>query len=229
MFTWNIVISFLPTGIIAYADHEINMLRLCKSVIFPPFVTKLSQNHIFKASHTSRNALKSTLSRLHSINTLLSFLKINHSKKSPAGRSSLPDRGFTARFILYCCDYFYLTEYILRKCLNCDTGTCRFVYEIFCVYFVKCGKIVHVCKKAYSFDCFLIAGTCCLKNCTKILHYAVCLLLDGCSHNFSGCRVNRDLTGCVKSISMDDCLGLRSDGCRCLVCMYCLHNKNLLS
>ena len=35
-----IVISFLPTGIIAYADHEINMLRLCKSVIFPPFVTK---------------------------------------------------------------------------------------------------------------------------------------------------------------------------------------------
>lgn len=72
-----IVISFLPTGIIAYADHEINMLRLCKSVIFPPFVTKLSQNHIFKASHTSRNALKSTLSRLHSINTLLSFLLRN--------------------------------------------------------------------------------------------------------------------------------------------------------
>ena len=68
---------FLPTGIIAYADHEINMLRLCKSVIFPPFVTKLSQNHIFKASHTSRNALKSTLSRLHSINTLLSFLLRN--------------------------------------------------------------------------------------------------------------------------------------------------------
>lgn len=73
-----IVISFLPTGIIAYADHEINMLRLCKSVIFPPFVTKLSQNHIFKASHTSRNALKSTLSRLHSINTLLSFLLRNN-------------------------------------------------------------------------------------------------------------------------------------------------------
>lgn len=72
-----IVISFLPTGIIAYADHEINMLCLCKSVIFPPFVTKLSQNHIFKASHTSRNALKSTLSRLHSINTLLSFLLRN--------------------------------------------------------------------------------------------------------------------------------------------------------
>ena len=67
----------LPTGIIAYADREINMLRLCKSVIFPPFVTKLSQNHIFKASHTSRNALKSTLSRLHSINTLLSFLLRN--------------------------------------------------------------------------------------------------------------------------------------------------------
>lgn len=77
LFTWNIVISFLPTGIIAYADHEINMLRLCKSVIFPPFVTKLSQNHIFKASHTSRNALKSTLFRLHSINTLLSFLLRN--------------------------------------------------------------------------------------------------------------------------------------------------------
>lgn len=77
LFTWNIVISFLPTGIIAYADREINMLRLCKSVIFPPFVTKLSQNHIFKASHTSRNALKSTLSRLHSINTLLSFLLRN--------------------------------------------------------------------------------------------------------------------------------------------------------
>lgn len=72
-----IVISFLVAGIIAYADHEINMLRLCKSVIFPPFVTKLSQNHIFKASHTSRNALKSTLSRLHSINTLLSFLLRN--------------------------------------------------------------------------------------------------------------------------------------------------------
>ena len=70
-----IVISFLVAGIIAYADHEINMLRPCKSVIFPPFVTKLSQNHIFKASHTSRNALKSTLSRLHGINTLLSFLK----------------------------------------------------------------------------------------------------------------------------------------------------------
>ena len=77
LFTWNIIISFLPTGIIAYADREINMLRLCKSVIFPPFVTKLSQNHIFKASHTSRNALKSTLSRLHSINTLLSFLLRN--------------------------------------------------------------------------------------------------------------------------------------------------------
>lgn len=77
LFTWNIVISFLPTGIIAYADHEINMLRLCKSVIFPPFVTKLSQNHIFKASHTSRNALKSTLPRLHSINILLSFLLRN--------------------------------------------------------------------------------------------------------------------------------------------------------
>ena len=72
-----IVISFLVAGIIAYADREINMLRLCKSVIFPPFVTKLSQNHIFKASHTSRNALKSTLSRLHSINTLLSFLLRN--------------------------------------------------------------------------------------------------------------------------------------------------------
>lgn len=72
-----IVISFLVAGIIAYADHEINMLRLCKSVIFPPFVTKLSQNHIFKASHTSRNALKSTLSRLHGINTLLSFLLRN--------------------------------------------------------------------------------------------------------------------------------------------------------
>lgn len=40
LFTWNIIISFLPTGIIAYADREINMLRLCKSVIFPPFVTK---------------------------------------------------------------------------------------------------------------------------------------------------------------------------------------------
>ena len=78
LFTWNIVISFLPTGIIAYADQEINMLRLCKSVIFPPFVTKLSQNHIFKASHTSKNALKSTLSRLHGINILLSFLLRNN-------------------------------------------------------------------------------------------------------------------------------------------------------
>ena len=77
-----IVISFLVAGIIAYADHEINMLRLCKSVIFPPFVTKLSQNHIFKASHTSRNALKSTLSRLHGINILLSYLKINQGEHS---------------------------------------------------------------------------------------------------------------------------------------------------
>ena len=67
---------------IAYADHEINMLRLCKSVIFPPFVTRLSQNHIFKASHTSRNALKSTLSRLHGINILLSYLKINQGEHS---------------------------------------------------------------------------------------------------------------------------------------------------
>lgn len=82
LFTWNIVISFLPTGIIAYADCEINMLRLCKSVIFPRFVTRLSQNHIFKTSHTSRNALKSTLSRLHSINTLLSYLKINQGEHS---------------------------------------------------------------------------------------------------------------------------------------------------
>ena len=55
------------------------------------------------------------------------------------------------------------------------------------------------------------------------------MILDGCSHNFSCCRVNRDLTGCVKSVSMDDRLGIWSDGCRCLVCMYCLHNKNLLS
>ena len=82
LFTWNIIISFLPTGIIAYADHEINMLRLCKSVIFPRFVTRLSQNHIFKTSHTSRNALKSILSRLHSINTLLSYLKINQGEHS---------------------------------------------------------------------------------------------------------------------------------------------------
>ena len=82
LFTWNIIISFLPTGIIAYADHEINMLRLCKSVIFPPFVTRLSQNHIFKASHTSRNSLKSTLSRLHGINILLSYLKINQGEHS---------------------------------------------------------------------------------------------------------------------------------------------------
>ena len=82
LFTWNIIISFLPTGIIAYADCEINMLRLCKSVIFPPFVLKMSQNHIFKASHTSRNGLKSTLSRLHSINTLLSFFKINQGEHS---------------------------------------------------------------------------------------------------------------------------------------------------
>lgn len=73
-----IVISFLVAGIIAYADHEINMLRLCKSVIFPPFVLKMSQNHISKSTRTSRNALKSTLSRLHSINTLLSFLLRNN-------------------------------------------------------------------------------------------------------------------------------------------------------
>ena len=73
---------FLPTGIIAYADCEINMLRLCKSVIFPPFVLKMSQNHIFKASHTSRNGLKSTLSRLHGINILLSFFKINQGEHS---------------------------------------------------------------------------------------------------------------------------------------------------
>ena len=78
LFTWNIVISFLPTGIIAYADREINMLRLCKSVIFPPFVLKMSQNHISKSTRTSRNALKSTLSRLHGINILLSFLLRNN-------------------------------------------------------------------------------------------------------------------------------------------------------
>lgn len=70
-----IIISFLPTGIIAYADHEINMLRLCKSVIFPPFVLKMSQNHISKSTRTSRNALKSTLSRLHGINISLSATK----------------------------------------------------------------------------------------------------------------------------------------------------------
>lgn len=69
---------FLPIGIIAYADHEINMLRLCKSVIFPPFVLKMSQNHISKSTRTSRNALKSTLSRLHGINILLSFLLRNN-------------------------------------------------------------------------------------------------------------------------------------------------------
>ena len=73
-----IVISFLVAGIIAYADHEINMLRLCKSVIFPPFVLKMSQNHISKSTRTSRNALKSTLSRLHGINILLSFLLRNN-------------------------------------------------------------------------------------------------------------------------------------------------------
>ena len=56
LFTWNIIISFLPTGIIAYADREINMLRLCKSVIFPPFVLKMSQNHISKSTRTSRTS-----------------------------------------------------------------------------------------------------------------------------------------------------------------------------
>ena len=30
LFTWNIVISFLPTGIIAYADQEINMQVILK-------------------------------------------------------------------------------------------------------------------------------------------------------------------------------------------------------
>ena len=32
LFTWNIIISFLPTGIIAYADHEINMQVLPKQI-----------------------------------------------------------------------------------------------------------------------------------------------------------------------------------------------------
>ena len=45
------------------------------SPYFLAFVIKTSQNHISESTHISRNGLKSTLSRLHGINTLLSFLK----------------------------------------------------------------------------------------------------------------------------------------------------------
>ena len=48
LFTWNIVISFLPTGIIAYADQEINMQvilkQIKKSKLSPWFMPCFSKN-----------------------------------------------------------------------------------------------------------------------------------------------------------------------------------------
>ena len=50
LFTWNIVISFLPTGIIAYADQEINMQVILKQIKksklspwFMPYFSKMAQ------------------------------------------------------------------------------------------------------------------------------------------------------------------------------------------
>ena len=149
-------------------------------------------------------------------------------EKNPRCLTEIRQQGFFIKSS-DCCDHFYLAENVLWQCLDCNTGTCRFVYEIFGIYFIKCRKIVHICKEAYCLDCILIAGTGSFQNCSEILHNTVSLLLDGCSNYLSSCRIHRDLTGCVKRISMDDSLGVWSDCCRCFVCMYCLHNRILLS
>lgn len=149
-------------------------------------------------------------------------------KKNPRCLTEIRQQGFFIRSSDRC-DHFYLAENVLWQCLDCNTGTCRFIYEIFGIYFIKCRKIVHICKEAYCLDRILIAGTGSFQNCSEILHNTVSLLLDGCANYLSSCRIHRDLTGCVKCISMDDSLGVWSDCCRCFVCMYCLHNRIPLS
>ena len=71
--TWNLT-TFLSCYYHMLLPVKSQLKTSRSSPYFLAFVIKTSQNHISESTHISRNGLKSTLSRLHSINTLLSFL-----------------------------------------------------------------------------------------------------------------------------------------------------------
>ena len=79
--TWNLT-TFLSCYYHMLLPVKSQLKTSRSSPYFLAFVIKTSQNHISESTHISRNGLKSTLSRLHSINTLLSFFKINQGEHS---------------------------------------------------------------------------------------------------------------------------------------------------
>ena len=89
---------------------------------------------------------------------------------------------------------FDFAECACGKILDGEAASCRFAREVFCIDFVKGGKVFHVCEEAGRFTTLSIEVSAFLK---WLLYFADLFRLSGNvgDDDFSCGRVDTDLSG----------------------------------
>ena len=99
-------------------------------------------------------------------------------------------------YALFNSDCFDFTQHALWKGLNCHTASGWLGSEILSIYFVKCGKVTHICQEAGGLKYLVKAAACCFQDGANVL---AALLSLSCNVlcNAAVCRIYRYLTRCV--------------------------------
>ena len=118
---------------------------------------------------------------------------------------------------------FHFAENLLGERFHRNAGACRFTDEILLIHCVESGKVIHVGKEAGCLDNLGEIHAGCLENGAEIRAALLCLSFNGCSDDFTGCGVQRNLTGSKEETVDCICLGLRADCCGCIFCCDNFH------
>lgn len=126
---------------------------------------------------------------------------------------------------LFDCYYLYLYEGTLGQLLNGNGRAGRVgLTEKFGIHLVHGGKVVHVGEEYRCFYDMAQVSAGCLQNALYVGKALTGLLLDASLGETASGGIYGQLSRCIDETVNFDGLAIRSDSCRCIVCVDCVHS-----